>query len=98
MPGKSVICESDLWFRLLVMHVYHAGAGNVKAVLIRINPKEGQFAVDFFQLWQTEAGKFRNASQNYSQVLITALIRTEPHVREDQGIRGNVLFSKNQIS
>lgn len=65
--------ESDLWFRLLVMHVYHAGAGNVKKVIDKINPKEGGMSL-IYQIWTTESGSFRNASQNYSQVLIAALI------------------------
>ena len=33
--------ESDLWFRLLVLHAYHAGAGNVHCVLNKIQPKTG---------------------------------------------------------
>src|SRR6185295_10433241 len=33
--------ESDLWFRLLVLHAYHAGAGNVAGVIRKINPSEG---------------------------------------------------------
>ena len=30
--------EMDLWFRLLVMHSYHAGSGNVKQALNALNP------------------------------------------------------------
>lgn len=65
--------ESDLWFRLLVMHVYHAGAFNVRKVIDKISPVEGGMAL-IYRIWVTEAGAFRNASQNYSQVLIAALI------------------------
>lgn len=33
--------ETDLWFRLLVLHSYHAGAGNVAGVIRKIKPTEG---------------------------------------------------------
>lgn len=65
--------ECDLWFRLLVMHNYHAGAGNVRAALEVICPNLGGMPV-IQQLWQTTAGNFLNASQNYSQVLLAAQI------------------------
>ena len=43
--------ETDLWFRLLVLHAYHAGAGNVSCVIDTINPTVG--GVDLFQkIWQ----------------------------------------------
>ena len=32
--------ENDLWFRLFVLHVYHAGAANVAAVVNKIGSKE----------------------------------------------------------
>ena len=55
--------ESDLWFRLLVLHAYHAGAGNVSGVIKKINPCEG--GVPLLQtVWQTTYGGFKNASQN----------------------------------
>ncbi|HBS87314.1 MAG: hypothetical protein A2W91_03770 [Bacteroidetes bacterium GWF2_38_335] len=63
--------ECDIWFRLLVMHVYHAGAGNVKAALEVIKPTSG--GLDLIkQLWITDAAKFKNSSQNYSQVILAA--------------------------
>ncbi|MCB0410305.1 MAG: hypothetical protein KDD29_08800, partial [Flavobacteriales bacterium] len=63
--------EHELWFRLLVMHTYHAGAGNVKAALKKIQPTEG--GIDIIkQLWFTETGHFKSASQNYSQLVIAA--------------------------
>jgi hypothetical protein len=64
-------CESDLWFRLLVMHIYHAGAGNVRSALNKLCPNQGGFEL-INNLWQTESNGFRNASQNYSQVIIAA--------------------------
>ncbi|MDP5171597.1 MAG: hypothetical protein NWR72_15230 [Bacteroidia bacterium] len=74
--------ESDLWFRLLVLHVYHAGAGNVKAAMAKIRPTEG--GMDLIrQMWQTSASGFQNASQNYTQIAISALIELEVVVRYD---------------
>lgn len=63
--------ESDLWFRLLVMHSYHAGAGNVAGVIRKINPCEGGMPL-IQQVWQTTYGGFKNASQNYSQLVLAA--------------------------
>lgn len=63
--------ESDMWFRLLVLHAYHAGAGNVSGVIKKINPCEG--GVQLVQtVWQTTYGGFKNASQNYSQLALAA--------------------------
>ncbi len=74
--------ENDLWFRLLVMHVYHAGGGNVRQVLYLIKPAEGGMPL-IYTIWRTEAGTFRNASQNYSQVLIAALLEFHNIIRNE---------------
>jgi hypothetical protein len=63
--------ETDIWFRLFVLHVYHAGAGNIEAVLSKINPKEGGQSL-ITKMWQTTAGQFGNSSQNYSQLALAA--------------------------
>lgn len=63
--------ETDLWFRLLVMHSYHAGAGNVAGVIRKINPHEGGMQL-IQQVWQTTYGGFKNSSQNYSQLVLAA--------------------------
>ncbi|MCE3295369.1 MAG: hypothetical protein K0R65_1083 [Crocinitomicaceae bacterium] len=63
--------ENDLWFRLFVMHVYHAGAGNVKAVVNKINPTEGGQEL-IMKMWKTEAGAFGNSSQNYTQLVLAS--------------------------
>lgn len=69
--------ETDLWFRLLVMHVYHAGATNVRAVINKIQPTQGGQEL-IKQIWSTTAGSFGNSSQNYSQVaLATQLLLHE---------------------
>jgi hypothetical protein len=63
--------ENELGFRLLVMHVYHAGAGNVAAVVRKINPKTS--VMDLIQnMWITTAASFGNNSQNYSQLALAA--------------------------
>lgn len=63
--------ETDLWFRLFVMHIYHAGAGNVRAVIEKISPKKGGKDL-ILSMWKTKAASFGNSSQNYSQVAIAA--------------------------
>lgn len=67
---------TDLWYRLLVMHIYHAGAGNVKNAIEVINPSEGNMQL-ITSLWKTEVGQFRNASQNYSQLALASLIELD---------------------
>ncbi len=66
--------ETDLWFRLLVMHSYHAGAGNVAAALNAINPKSGGIWL-IQRLWKTNAAGFQNESQNYSQIALSAILQ-----------------------
>ena len=63
--------ETDLWFRLLVLHAYHAGSGNVIGVIRKINPCEGGMQL-IQTVWQTTYGGFKNASQNYSQLALAA--------------------------
>jgi hypothetical protein len=66
----------DLWYKLLVLHTYHAGAGNVRNAINKINPSEGDINL-ITTLWQTEVGGFRNASQNYSQLALASLIELD---------------------
>ncbi|MES2566114.1 MAG: transglycosylase SLT domain-containing protein [Bacteroidota bacterium] len=65
--------ENELWFRLLVMHSYHAGAGNVRKALFTFRPTEGNMNL-IYTLWRTETKQFRSASQNYSQLVLAALL------------------------
>lgn len=67
---------NDLWYKLLVLHTYHAGAGNVKNAINVINPTIGNKEL-ITTLWQTEIGSFRNASQNYSQLALATLIELD---------------------
>lgn len=65
--------EQSLWFRLLVMHVYHAGAYNVrKALQILPNVPSGKAFIQ--ALWNVEYGSFKNAAQNYSQLVLSSYL------------------------
>ncbi|MFN0201399.1 MAG: transglycosylase SLT domain-containing protein [Bacteroidia bacterium] len=79
---------SDLWFRLLVMHIYHAGAGNVRPALNSFAPSAGgRWMIE--RLWRTSHGGFQVACQNYSQVAIAALMQLERiYLREGEKICG----------
>jgi hypothetical protein len=63
--------ESDLWFRLFVLHVYHAGAMNVSAVVNKIDPKVGSQSL-ITEMWQNSAAGFGNNSQNYTQLALAS--------------------------
>lgn len=78
--------ESDLWFRLFVLHVYHAGASNVNAVVSKINPTAGGQSL-IQAMWVNTAGNFGNNSQNYTQLaLASQLILDEIVHRESDYI------------
>lgn len=68
-----VFHEKELWYRLFVLHIYHAGAANVASVMNVINPNQGGMGL-IQKMWRTSAGRFRNASQNYSQLAIAAML------------------------
>ncbi|MCC6372909.1 MAG: hypothetical protein IT236_18030 [Bacteroidia bacterium] len=65
--------ENQLWFKLLVMHVYHAGAYNVQKALFAFNPTEGNMDM-IYTLWRTSTARFKSASQNYSQLVLAAML------------------------
>ncbi len=65
--------EDELWFRLLVMHTYHAGAYNVEKALFSFMPKEGNMNL-IYNLWQARTAHFKTASQNYSQLILAAML------------------------
>ncbi len=72
LDAKGITYKDDeIWFRLFVLHVYHAGALNVEAVINKINPKEGGQAL-ITAMWQNTAAKFKNSSQNYSQLALAS--------------------------
>ncbi len=63
--------EDDLWFKLFVLHIYHAGAGNVGKLIENMNPDSGGMWL-ITEMWQNTFGGFKNASQNYSQVALAS--------------------------
>ena len=66
--------EFSLWFRLTVLHCYHAGAGNVEGLMTNvIKPTEGGKSL-ITTIWQSEYGGFKNSSQNYSQLALASLL------------------------
>ncbi|MFT5778036.1 MAG: hypothetical protein ACI837_000984 [Crocinitomicaceae bacterium] len=74
--------ENDLWFRLFVLHVYHAGAGNVKAVVAKINPTIGGQSL-IRTMWISSAASFGNNSQNYTQLALASQLILDEMVHED---------------
>lgn len=74
--------ETDLWFRLMVLHAYHAGAGNVAGVINKINPSQGGMQL-ITTMWQTEWGGFKNESQNYSQIALASLLLFDKMINLD---------------
>ena len=71
--------ETDLWFKFLVLHIYHAGAGNVEGLLKQQEtPLCGKELI--LWIWQNEWGGFKNASQNYTQVAIAALLSLQDEI------------------
>ena len=74
--------EDELWFRLLVLHVYHAGAGNVAGAMRKLYARKG--GMDLIKkLWRTEYRGFRNASQNYSQVALASFLELDRIIQEE---------------
>lgn len=74
--------ENDLWFRLFVLHVYHAGAGNVSAVVNKINPKTGGQSL-IQAMWVNTAAQFGNNSQNYTQLALASQLILDEMVHAD---------------
>ncbi len=80
LDSKSIAYnEDDLWFRLLVMHVYNAGAGNVSMALNAIPQTQPGIGL-IKQLWTTSAGRFQTSSQNYSQLILAAFLEYDERV------------------
>lgn len=66
--------EFSLWFRLTVLHCYHAGAGNVDGLLTNVvKPTQGGVSL-ITTIWKSEYGGFKNSSQNYSQLALASLL------------------------
>ncbi|MFN5984406.1 MAG: transglycosylase SLT domain-containing protein [Fluviicola sp.] len=84
--AKSAGLEPDeqaIWFRLLTMHVYHAGSGNVKAVVNACGEVDcGEELIQ--KMWQTKAASFGNSSQNYSQLTLAAHLQLEELIHQKE--------------
>lgn len=65
--------ENELWFRLLVMHIYHAGSYNVEKALDSFKPTEGNMNL-IYNIWHAQTNRFKSASQNYSQLVLAAML------------------------
>lgn len=74
--------EDELWFRLFVLHVYHAGALNVDAVVSKINPEKGSKEL-IQQMWITKAKAFGNNSQNYTQLALASQLILHDMIHEN---------------
>lgn len=81
VPQAKRICNNNhievdtdaLWFNLLVLHIYNAGAGTVAVAVRHIPPVEdGNELIKV--LWHTNVGAFQNSSQNYSQVCLASYL------------------------
>ena len=88
--ARRILCEMDdidpdgdeLWFKFLVLHVYHAGAKNVESLLSQLQePIQGMELIQW--MWSNEYGNFKNASQNYSQIAIAAMLTLKEIVLSD---------------
>ncbi len=85
--GIKNYSETELWFKLLVMHTYHAGSYNVQNALFTFMPKEGNMNL-IYNLWHAQTGRFKSASQNYSQLILAAMLEMNEKskmARESQG-------------
>jgi hypothetical protein len=91
--------EQDIWFRLFVLHIYHAGAGNVAGVVSVIRPKEG--GMDLIRtMWQTQYRGFKNESQNYSQIALASMILFDRMISAERDtvflVKGDRMLKKYQ--
>jgi hypothetical protein len=78
--------ENEIWFKLMVLHVYHAGYRNVRDAVNHIRPTKGGKSL-IRELWQTTYRRFGNASQNYSQLVLASMIRLDKIILEEFEIR-----------
>ena len=69
----SNVNPDELWYKLLVMHIYHAGAYNVQKAVFTCNPCDGDINL-ILTLWRTQTARFKSASQNYSQLILAAML------------------------
>lgn len=68
--------ETALWFKLLALHCYNAGAGTVKSAMAVV-PRSAQGNELIKKLWHTNAGYFQSEAQNYSQLALACYLEFE---------------------
>jgi hypothetical protein len=83
--------EEELWFKLLVMHIYHAGSYNVQSALFTFNPSQGNMDL-IYNLWKAQTARFKSASQNYSQLILAAMLEMN---ERNEALRKSDLASSN---
>ncbi len=74
--------EQSLWFRLLVLHMYHAGPRTIERLFPQLNLKKGGESI-IRQMWTVSYRKFGNASQNYSQIALALLLTLDRIIAEE---------------
>jgi hypothetical protein len=74
------ISEESLWFKLLALHIYNAGAGNV-SIAVRHLPEVANGNELIKRLWRTNVGAFQNSSQNYSQVCLASYLGYKDYLK-----------------
>jgi hypothetical protein len=86
--------ENELWFRMMVMHCYHAGSGNVQKAVFTFTPTKGDISL-IYSLWHAQTRSFKSASQNYSQLILAAMLEMNDKINALDKLAIN---QKNSIS
>lgn len=81
--------EEALWFKLLALHIYNAGAGTVKPAVAAV-PVNQQGNKLIQTLWHTKAGYFANEAQNYSQLALACYLEFEKQMGACKLIKSSV--------
>ena len=89
--------EDELWFRMLVMHCYHAGSGNVQSALFTFRPQEGNMDL-IYNLWRAQTRRFKSASQNYSQLVLAAMLEMNDRVSALDKLAGTLSINSSSSS
>ncbi len=74
LTQNNITIEEDaLWFKLVVLHIYNAGAGTVSRAVRHLDHVENGNQL-IKTLWKTNVGAFQNSSQNYTQVCLASYL------------------------
>jgi len=73
-----------LWFNLLVLHIYNAGAGTVATAVKHVTGIDNGNEL-IKRLWHTNIGAFQNSSQNYSQVCLASYLGYKEFLKSNGG-------------